>query len=99
MFEQPAAITPSLPESGSSSAYYPPGPPVFPPPETQHVLYPGQIAGTGQYPPKELALQYRCDQCQGVFASNGGLKRHKKTHSTKKYQYSGGATYTNRAVL
>lgn len=110
VYDQPpaAALTSSLPASGPSSPYYSPVQQhhAFPPPETQRVLYPKQPAGAGagvgagQYPPKELALQYRCDQCQGVFASNGGLKRHKKSHSPKRYHYNGGgATYTNRAVL
>lgn len=82
---QPAVMTSSLPASPagtSSPEIY--GHPLSQRPDDQRALFPRPTAGSGPYPPQEPVVQYRCDRCPGVFASNAGLKRHRKVHSARK---------------
>lgn len=44
-------------------------------------------------------VRYQCDQCPESFPTNGILKRHKKTHSARKYRCGCGAAYTDKSVL
>lgn len=83
----------------------------FAQPWTQTVLPPPQIrrapvesSHSGPSSPKDRtayppAVRFRCDQCVESFATNGGLKRHKKIHSAKKYRCSCGARYIEKEKL
>lgn len=44
-------------------------------------------------------VRFQCDQCPESFPTNGVLKRHKKTHSARKYRCGCGAAYTDKSVL
>lgn len=44
-------------------------------------------------------VRFQCDQCPENFPTNGVLKRHKKTHSARKYRCGCGAAYTDKSVL
>lgn len=57
--------------------------------------------GSGPPRPARAAeyVRYQCDQCPENFPTNGILKRHKKTHSARKYRCGCGAAYTDKSVL
>lgn len=49
--------------------------------------------------PASEHVRFQCDQCPENFPTNGVLKRHKKTHSARKYRCGCGAAYTDKSVL